>query len=147
MDWTTDCGCWFDCWFDMVLLWPALVVPFHKEGFRPPRATEIQAEKVIVAYPILFQVSTSQQSLKMKMRYLYLMKFLYLVLIVSLVLAVLVTLVSYLLNGPAIMVLFPVFLLVFVPSCVGSAYGLRWWYRSIMKDLQRQQQQKPKQKK
>ncbi len=147
MDWTTDCGCWFDCWFDMVLLWPALVVPFHKEGFRPPRATEIQAEKVIVAYPILFQVSTSQQSLKMKMRYLYLMKFLYLVLIVSLVLAVLVMSASYLLNGPWIIVIFPVFLPGFVLSAVGSAYGLRWWYRSILKDLEHRQQQKSKQKK
>ena len=81
------------------------------------------------------------------MRYLYLMKFLYLVLIVSLVLAALVMSVSYLLNGPWILFLFPVFLPLFVLSCVGSAYGLRWWYRSILKDQERQEQQKSKQKK
>ena len=75
------------------------------------------------------------------------MKFLYLVLIVSLVLAALVMSVSYLLNGPWILFLFPVFLLGFVPSCVGSAYGLRWWYRSIKRDLDRHEQQKSKQKK
>ena len=81
------------------------------------------------------------------MRILYPMKFLYLVLLVSLILAALLMIVSYLLNGPWIIGLFSVGIPLFVGYCVGSAYGLRWWYRSIKNDLEYRQQQKSKQKK
>jgi hypothetical protein len=108
------------CW---VCVWTALVVPFHTEGFRAPTATEIQAEKVIVAYPILFQVSTSQQSLKMTLD----------------------EIVSDIMSFPWIGLLIVVACL--TVGVIGSYLGLRWWYRSILKDLEHRQQQKSKQKK
>ena len=78
---------------------------------------------MIVAYPILFQVSTAQQSLKMTLD-----EFVF-------------DIMSFPWIGLLIVILGSAFF------GIGSYLGLRWWYRSIMKDLERQEQQKSKQKK
>ena len=75
------------------------------------------------------------------------MKTVYKVLAGSFVSALLTSVYSYYLNGPVILTIVPVFLVIFPLSVTGFYWSLSWFVRSIKRDLDRQEQQKSKQKK